>query len=267
MVHTQSAWLPVSVKFPIYRRMQGYFEVQSRFQKEDDSGPFCENQIRTGVGRSFGKNWSAFVGYFWSPHYDEWINHEQRVWEQLTWQKKYGAVTLQNRFRCEEIWREAYRGASVRVRNQLRVTRDLGRSPYYLAVSEEPMFNMNTRPDGPQQGFTQNRLFVGIGKRINWCTRFEVGYLNQYRNSRNATPDLMNHVIVASLAFDFTASKPKKKPQSEYKLASESSGLSYAPQLVMKDLYSPTSMYFAHGGAHPSLPYHPSLAGLAHRHI
>jgi hypothetical protein len=145
----------------------------------------------------------------------------------------------------------------MRLRNQVRVTYDLGESPYYLAVSDEPFYNLNDRPRGPVAGFAENRLFVGVGKRINRFTRVEVGYMNQYKNNRTGGPDKSNHVLLASLNFDFTARKPVK----QYKLASSEKQIAAAPQVVISDFYSPSALMFS--ASEPSgSGYHPALAGL-----
>lgn len=208
--HDMGGWIPITVRFPIRRRLQGYFEVQPRWQRNHES-KFSENIIRTGLGYEFSKSISVFGGYYYSAHYDPELNHENRLWEQITFSRKFGAYSVQSRLRMEESWRPKYEGCSIRIRNQLRVTRDIAKTPYYVAVSDEPIINLNSPEDGPRGGFAQNRLFIGVGKKINSFTRIEVGYLNQFRNSPGKKPDIMNHALVAQVSLDFTALKRKSQ--------------------------------------------------------
>jgi hypothetical protein len=73
---------------------------------------------------------------------------------------------------------------------------------------------LNTPESGPERGFAQNRLFIGLGKRINSYARIEVGYMNQYRNSKEPKPDVINHALVTQISLDFTSFK-----KSQTKLA------------------------------------------------
>lgn len=260
-------WMPMSVKFPIRRKVQGYFEVQPRLQ-QSGKRDLSETQVRTGVGYEFSKHWSVFAGYFWSMHSaQQIIDHEHRLWQQLTYSQKLGDCTLQSRFRSEEIWRQSYEGALLRVRNQFRLTRPIKGTPYYIAVSEEPFFNVNSRENGPLAGFAQNRAFVGMGKKLNQFARIEFGYMNQYRNSRNTRPDIMNHILIAQLSVDFCGERKQfklaRKPEQKYAVA-------YVPQIMMSDITQPAHLIFddaaiAHTSPEPAL--HPALSQLAsHRH-
>lgn len=223
-----SSWTSVSIKFPIWKRIQGYLEVQPRFQMNHQNH-YSETIMRTGIGYEFNKKWSIFNGYYYSAHNDPYYSPENRIWHQLTYTKQLGKITLQNRFRIEESWREAFVGPTVRVRNQIRLTRPISHSKFYAIVSDEPMYNLNTKSTGPVAGFTQNRFFIGFGRKLNTYTRLEIGYLNQYRNSRSAKPDPMNHVLAAQIAFDLTQGKAQRK-ESDYKLAKID--LRKAPELL-----------------------------------
>lgn len=264
-------WLPLSVKFPIWRKWQGYFEVQPRFQKNAIK-TMTENQMRTGIGYQFNKNWSGFAGYFWSLHQNPEWNNEQRIWTQLGYQKQVGSVQFQNRFRCEDIWRYTYKGAAVRLRNQVRITKSFKDSQLYLYASDEPMYTLITRTNGPAPGFAQNRFIVGVGRRINWFTKVEVGYMNQYRNSSSSKPDIMNHALICSLALDFTNRKKQvKDTKLALKIQDNHATLHYAPQLYFRDLAHPASMLFdgdvqtaSESGSSPNV--HPAVAKMVRKH-
>jgi hypothetical protein len=256
VVHDYGSWLPITAKIPLYRHWFIWTELMPMFQRSHHPA-LSEMQIRPSLGYQFNPRWSLLGGLFWSPHFDKKVDNERMLWQQLSYSRKFDRVTIQNRFRPEEVWRNSYQGCEVRLRNQLRVTYDLGRSSYYLAASDEPFYNLNDRPHGPVTGFAENRLFVGVGKRLNRFTRVEIGYMNQYKNNRTGGPDKSNHVLLASLNFDFTAAKPVR----QYKLASIQNQVAVVPQVVMSDFYSPSALMFSA----PDLTvtrYHPALAGV-----
>lgn len=275
LVHDYGAWLPVSVKLPVYKHVQFFCEVQPKFRRSQH--PQLEDcEVRPGFGYRFNDKWSAFAGYFFSPHFDKNHTEDKRLWQQCTYSRKLESITFSSRVRLEETWRKTWEGPSVRVADQLRITRKIGASSYYTIVSDEPFINLNSPANGPMRGFAENRLFVGIGKNLNSCTRVEFGYLNQYKNSRTARADLVNHVLLAQLSLDFTNQAAKSKYQSKLAHGAGSVAPAYAsvacvPQLVMPDFYSPTILFFDkkevgdfYGS--PTAAFHPALARIHNTH-
>lgn len=273
LLQDYGAWVPVSAKFPILRRLEGYVEGQTRFQK-NHVHDLSEQILRVGLGYRLNRRWTVYSGYYWSGRFDEEFNHEHRLWHQITYQKRIGKLTIQNRFRAEESWRIAYLGPSVRLRNQVKLSYPIANTRWYVTAFEEPMINVNAPSDGPEPGFTQNRIFVGIGRQINRFTRWEIGYLNQYRNSRTARPDIVNNVLASQLAFDFTQpstqSKLARKPQTKMAITpGNGTELDCAPQLVMTSLASAPELLFCHNAAQDSnlaAPLHGALRQIAQSH-
>jgi len=54
---------------------------------------------------------------------------------------------------------------------------------------------------GAVSGFDQNRAFLGVNAKINQQVALEVGYLNQYINTRNV--DRENHALSTTLNLQF----------------------------------------------------------------
>ena len=52
-------------------------------------------------------------------------------------------------------------------------------------------------------GFSQNRVFAGLGWTFNQNFRAEGGYLNQYLNSGTSANNIMHHLILGSLFINF----------------------------------------------------------------
>jgi hypothetical protein len=103
------------------------------------------------------------------------------------------------------------------MRHQIKITRQLGGTRWYLVSSEEPFFNLNSPEHGPVRGFSQNRLFIGIGRQLGEAVRMECGYMNQFKNGRHGKPDEFNHVLVAQLSIDLR----KLKLPRNWKLATK----------------------------------------------
>ena len=210
------AWAPITLQVPIYRRLSGYFEAQPRWQRLPQ-WHFAEMITRSGLSYDLNSKWSVAGGYYFSPHFYPKLNMENRIWEQLSFSHQVGHWKFQNRTRLEEIWQKSYEGASFRLRDQLKVSYQLGKSPWYMVAAEEPFFNIDSNDSGPERGFNQNRLFLGIGRQLGETTRIECGYLNQYKNGQDGKHDLINHVLIAQVAIDL---RKLKLPQS-WKLASK----------------------------------------------
>jgi len=66
---------------------------------------------------------------------------------------------------------------------------------------DEYFINLNHTDYGARKGFDQNRAFLGGNWALNPDTKLEIGYLNQYVNTKQA--DLMNHVFSTTLNFSF----------------------------------------------------------------
>jgi len=206
-------WAPISLRAPIYKKWQASLEYQPRFQREADRH-LTESIVRIGAGYEFSRKFSIFGGAYYSSHFNEDLDWENRLWQQATYTSRLGRLVIQNRLRLEQIEKDDFVGSYWRVRHLVRVTAPIPKyRKWYLVAQEEPFFNLTSVEDGPRQGFNQNRLFFGLGRQVNSWTRVEVGYMHQYKNNRGA-PDLHNNVLMTTLAFDFTALK-RKKPQSK----------------------------------------------------
>jgi hypothetical protein len=206
-------WAPISLRAPLYKKWQASVEYQPRWQREADQH-LTESIIRIGAGYEFTKKFSIFGGAYYSSHFNEDLDWENRLWQQATYTSRWGRLTIQNRLRLEQIEKDDFVGSYWRIRHLLRVTAPLPKyRKWYLVAQEEPFFNLTTAEDGPRQGFNQNRLFFGIGRQVNSWTRIEVGYMHQYKNNRGA-PDLQNNVLLTTLAFDLTNLK-RNKTQSK----------------------------------------------------
>ncbi|MBC7756939.1 MAG: DUF2490 domain-containing protein [Bdellovibrio sp.] len=68
-------------------------------------------------------------------------------------------------------------------------------------MSDELFFSANSTDWCAASGFDQNRAFNGLGYKLNKHNAFEIGYLNQFVNTRKA--DRENHVLSTPWAMNF----------------------------------------------------------------
>jgi hypothetical protein len=68
---------------------------------------------------------------------------------------------------------------------------------------DEFFIRLNSTPAGGPSGFSQNRVFAGLGLTFNQYFQAEGGYLNQYLNSVTSANNIMHHLVLGSLFINF----------------------------------------------------------------
>lgn len=129
---------------------------------------------------------------------------ERRAYEQASYRRIAGKVEVEHRVRLEQRWVESAAGSQPvwryqnRARYQLKGSipfgsRQASNRPWYVFGGDELFV-----PFGPNHGpglLDQNRLFGGVGYRINSYNRLEVAYLNQLIYQRNGLVEESNHTL------------------------------------------------------------------------
>lgn len=144
--------------------------------------------LRTGMGYTFneGKNNVMFgYGYILSENYvmdtDNKISvNEHRVFQQFTSNQKIGAIKLNHRYRFEQRFVEA--DFKLRFRYFLALNIPISKKEsnnYYISTYNEIFLNTKTSI------FDRNRLYGGIGYNLNSNIRLEVGYMNQFFETKS----------------------------------------------------------------------------------
>jgi hypothetical protein len=138
--------------------------------------------VRPALGYRFTKTASAWAGYASVGVFDDdpdKSTQEHRAWQQGLFTVPLSALTVQVRPRLEERFREDQPDVAFRARLFVRANVAFGAdSPVVLATWDEPFFHLNDAAWGPEAGFDQNRLFLGLGVKGPVGSRVEVGYLN-----------------------------------------------------------------------------------------
>lgn len=144
--------------------------------------------VRTGIGYNFTpNNNNILLGYAFvqSENYTGIEDQkkavtEHRIYQQFTTRQTFGRFNLQHRYRFEQRFIEE--DFKMRLRYFLAFNiplnqKEMNEKTAYLSAYNE--FFMNTESDF----FDRNRIFAGLGYKINSNLRFEVGYMNQILNS------------------------------------------------------------------------------------
>jgi len=173
----------------------------------DDFGRFSQGLVRPGVGYALNDSWSLWAGYAYvrtDQPYARNPTNEQRIWEQVSWQRTFGRADLSSRTRLEQRFSSAGSGTGVRLREMGKLIHPLGQNSIWLiAMYDEIFVNLNTPGFGPKSGADRNRAFVGPGIHLGRPLRLELGYLNQYTFNNNG-PDRVDHILSVSAFWNFS---------------------------------------------------------------
>jgi len=165
-----------------------HHEVQ--YRNYNAIGDLEQLLLRTGIGYNLTENGNNLLlgyGFIHSQNYigttDEKVNvDEHRIFQQFITKQKIGKVGLQHRYRFEQ--RFAGDDFKLRFRYFLGINIPITtvgekNNPIYLSIYDELFINTVA------QVFDRNRLYGGIGYKINDNLKMELGYMNQFLNQKS----------------------------------------------------------------------------------
>lgn len=160
-----------------------HHEVQ--YRNYNGIGDLEQLLLRTGLGYNLTENNNNFLlgyGYILSENYvgiaDEKKSvNEHRIYQQFITRQQISHISLQHRYRFEQRFVEddfklRFRyllGFNVPLNNAELVDKTL----YFSAYNE---IFLNTKSNV----FDRNRLYSGLGFKLNTALKFEIGYMNQF---------------------------------------------------------------------------------------
>ena len=144
--------------------------------------------IRTGVGYNLSENNNNILlgyGYILSQNYiddteDKISINEHRIFQQFTTKQTVGRIGLSHRYRFEQRLIED--DFKMRFRYFLGFNVPLTKkesNSYYLSAYNEIFLNTQSSV------FDRNRVYGGLGYKVNKSLRIEAGYLNQFFEINN----------------------------------------------------------------------------------
>jgi len=136
--------------------------------------------LRTGLGYTFNENKNNVLlgyGYILSENYIDNLNekvtiNEHRIFQQFTSGQDIGKVKLNHRYRFEQRFVEA--DFKLRFRYFLGLNVPLSKSnKFYFSAYNEIFLNTQSSI------FDRNRIYTGLGYRLNKKIKVELGYMSQ----------------------------------------------------------------------------------------
>lgn len=176
-------WLIYIGSKQINPKLNWHNEVQ--YRNYNAIGDLEQLLLRTGIGYNLSQNNNNLLlgyGFIRSENYvnsqsEKVIVNEHRIFQQFINKHRIKRVLVQHRFRFEQRFIEA--DFKMRFRYFLAVNYPLNNktmtnNTVYLSAYNE-LF-LNTTGDT----FDRNRLYGGLGYKVNKALRFELAYMNQF---------------------------------------------------------------------------------------
>ncbi len=182
-------WLLYFGNKKINAKWNWHHEIQ--YRNYNAIGDLEQLLLRTGIGYNLTENNNNLLlgyGFIHSQNYvdnlDEKVNiNEHRIFQQFITRHSISRVKVQHRYRFEQRWVE---GADLRLRFRYFLSlnipinnQDIIDNTWYGSIYNEIFIN------DQQILFDRNRLYFGIGYRLNQTAKFEFGYMNQFLNREN----------------------------------------------------------------------------------
>lgn len=166
-----------------------HHEVQ--YRNYNAIGDLEQLLLRTGFGYNLTENNNNFLlgyGFIHSQNYvdntnDKVNNNEHRIFQQFITRQSISRVKIQHRYRFEQRWIEDadfrlrfryFLSLNIPINNQ-----DIIDNTWYGSMYNEIFLN------NKKEFFDRNRLYFGIGYKLNQTAKFEFGYMNQFLNNGN----------------------------------------------------------------------------------
>lgn len=182
-------WLIYIGNKKINNKWNWHHEVQ--YRNYDAIGDLEQLLLRTGIGYNLTPNNNNILlgyGYIHSQNYvdntDNKVNvNEHRVFQQFITRQSINRFKLQHRYRLEQRWVENS-DFKLRFRYFLSINipinhKDILDKTWYASVYNEIFLNHKNIV------FDRNRLYLGLGYKLNKSLKFELGYMNQFLNNQN----------------------------------------------------------------------------------
>ncbi len=166
----------------------------------NDFGDLERTVLRPAISYKIAKKTWVTAGY--DAHFIELPTDrlEQRAWQQWLTIVPLQFVSLSARVRLEERFIEDIDGTAVRLRLNGRADFPIEGSKWKLTLSNEYFIGLNDLNPGPNDGFDQNRAYVGVSRPLSETLSLRLGYQNQYINRSGGSEDLMVHQLMIGVS-------------------------------------------------------------------
>jgi len=188
-------WLVYIGSKKVHDRWNVHHEVQ--YRNYNPIGDLEQLLLRTGVGYDLtpgNNNFLLGYGFIRSENYvgidDKQSVDEHRIFQQFISKQEIGKFRVQHRYRFEQRFiadqfRVRYR-YFLAVNYPLMIASATSSREWYLSAYNEIFLNSKDNI------FDRNRLYGGLGCRVNKALRLEAGYMNQFFNGAGSGRDQIN---------------------------------------------------------------------------
>jgi hypothetical protein len=205
-----STWFMSLTRIKFTEDVRGFVDIQPRFTLNDISdgkdGGWDTLLLRGALGIQLSPNVGLYQGYAYIPTYDpKQVEHrsfqELLIKQPLTKGSFAHRLRFEQRFLDGDVNETAYR---FRYFARLLYPLQFWHPKLSLAINEEVFINLNDADDGPQSGFNQNRLFVGLNYGMKPNLAYEFGYQNQYVNRTSGKGNISNNILFFGVQTNFS---------------------------------------------------------------
>lgn len=195
-------WPTVSVQAPLYKdklSVYGYWQPTIT-QNIKELTPWV---FRGALIYTPRKNLNLWLGY--DQHYsfdsvDQLI--EQRAWQQITYDQKIKKLQVNHRIRLEDRFLKREKQPAFRLRLRNRATYPIGKNKkWYIASNNELLLNLTSSSPNRRAGFSEDRIFIGLGRKLNKYVNLEGGYQASFVNF-GINSNLIRHSFVTNLSIN-----------------------------------------------------------------
>ena len=172
-------WLIYFGNKDLNSKLNWHHEIQHR--NYNLLGELEQLLIRTGLGYNINDNNNILLGYGFidsrnriSDTYEILKTNEHRIYQQFISKQTIGNVKVQHRYRFEQRFIED--DFKLRYRYFLSFKTPLLRTnkKYYISAYNEIFINATG-----ENSFDRNRIYGGLGYKLNSNIKLELGYMNQ----------------------------------------------------------------------------------------
>ena len=201
-----AGWIEVKLRVPFAERYSFQLMTEPRiFQNPDQLRillirPWFDVMLPHGFGVALG-----YDGLLFSHPI---IKQEHRLWQQVSHGHVWQHVRSLLRFRLEQRFFSQADRVSVRGRFLLGVGVPLGLG-IELLVNNEFFVNFNDLPIVGVQGYTENRLYGGFGRRFAPWVSVAIGYQMQWQDLDAV--NLINHTVMVGVVFETPTRRPRSR--------------------------------------------------------
>ena len=192
-----AGWIGVHVRVPFADRYAFQMLTEPRLFENVDQLRIV--LLRPWFSAALPRGFGVGLGYdgllFWHPV----DRQEHRIWQEGSHRHDFSRLWTLARFRFEQRFFSDENRVSVRGRFLLGIGVKLGRA-FELLVNNEFFVNFNDVPIVGRQGYSENRLYGGFGRRFAPWMRAALGYQMQWIDAD--LTNLINHTVMVLVSFD-----------------------------------------------------------------